>query len=185
MKPSPLARPLAAALVLALACALTAPARAADAKIGFIDSSKLFQQYKLAKEAQERFDRQVQSWRDEAAEKDNAVKKLRDEVKDQAPILSSLKRQEREEALQKAIADYEAFIQEIWGPSGRAAQENERSTREIIDQIRAVVEKIAAARGFDMVLDAAGGSIIYAARDLDLSAAVLDELNTNVTGTGR
>jgi outer membrane protein len=178
------ARRLAAvALVLTLG-AFAAPARAADVRIGFIDSAKLFQQYKAAQEAQARFDRQVQNWRDEAAEKEKAVKQLRDQVRDEAPILSAARRQEREEALNKAVSDYEAFIQEIWGPTGRASQENETSTKEIIGQIRAAVEKLAAARGLDMVLDAAGGSIIYASRDLDLTADVLQELNTNAT-TGR
>ena len=56
------------------------------------------------------------------------------------------------------------------GPSGRAAQENERTTRQVVDQIRAVVEKIAGDKGLDIVLDAATGSIIYADRSLDLSA---------------
>jgi Skp family chaperone for outer membrane proteins len=41
------------------------------------------------------------------------------------------------------------------------------------------VEKLAATRGLDLVLDAAGGSIIYASRELDLTADVLQELNTN------
>lgn len=164
-------------LVLAL---LAAPARAADVRIGFIDSAKIFQEYKLAQEAQQQFDRQVQNWRTEAAEKEGAVNQLRAEVRDQGPILSALKRQEKEEALQKAIREYETFIQDIWGPTGRAAQENERTTREVVEQIRAVVEKLAGEKGLDIVFDAAGGAIIYADRSLDLSPEVVRELNTRV-----
>lgn len=153
-------------------------ARAASGRIGYIDSAKIFQEYRVAQEAQQQFDRQVQNWRNEAAEKERAVTQLRNEVRDQSPILSALKRQEREEALQKAVQEYEGFIQEIWGPQGRAAQENERTTRGVVDQIRQVVEKLANDRGLDIVLDAAGGSIIYADRTLDLSAEVVRELNT-------
>jgi outer membrane protein len=171
-------------LAVATVAAVPRPAGAADPRIGFIDSAKIFQQYKLAQEAQQRFDRQVQSWRDEAAEKEKAVNALRAEVKDQAPIVSSLRRQEREQALQTSIAEYEGFIQEVWGPTGRAAKENENSTREIVEQIRAVVDQIAQQKGFDMVLDAAGGSIIYANRELDLTAEVLQELNNKATTTG-
>jgi outer membrane protein len=166
-----------AALMLA-GCLGAAPAAfAANARVGFIDSGKIFQDYTRAKEAQAQFDRQVQNWRNEAAEKEKAVNALRAEVRDQAPILSSLRRQEKEEALQKAIQDYENFIQEIWGPQGRAAQENERSTREIVDRIRSVVEKMATDKGLDLVFDAASGMIIYADRSLDLSADVVRELN--------
>ena len=152
-------------------------AHAASGRVGYIDSAKIFQDYKRAQEAQAQFDRQVQNWRNEAAEKQRAVDALRAEVRDQAPILSALRRQEKEEALQKAIQEYETFIQEIWGPQGRAAQENERSTREIVDRIRSVVEKMATDKGLDIVLDAASGSIIYADRSLDMSADVVRELN--------
>jgi outer membrane protein len=185
MSSSPSARRIGALALVAALMSFGVPARAADVHVGYIDSAKLFQQYKAAQDAQARFDRQVQSWRDEAAEKEKSVKVLRDQVKDEAPILSAARRQEREEALNKAVNDYEAFIQDIWGPNGRAAQENETSTKEIIAQIRAAVEKLAAARGLDLVLDAAGGSIIYASRDLDLTADVLQELNTNAGISGQ
>jgi outer membrane protein len=171
---------VAVAAVAALAAA--SAALAADLKIRYIDSSKIFQEYAVAKEAQGRFDRQVTSWREEAQEKEKLVDQLRAEVRDQSPILSSLKRQEKEQALQKAISDYEAFVQEIWGPNGRAAQENERTTREVVDQIRSVVEKMAGDLGLDLVLDAAGGYIVYADRSLDLTAEVVRELNSR-TGT--
>jgi len=172
------------AVALAPLAGIATGARGADLRIGFIDSAKIFQEYKVAQEAQLQFDRQVQNWRTEAQEKEKLVTQHRAEVRDQGPILSALRRQEKEEALQKAIADYEGFIQEIWGPQGRAAQENERATREVVEQIRSVVEKLAVDKGLEMVLDAAGGSIIYANRSLDLSADVVRELNARSSGTG-
>ena len=161
------------------------PAGAANLNVGYIDSARIFQEYADAKDAQSRFDRQVQSWRDEAAEKEKAVNTLRAEVRDQAPILSTLKRQEREEALQKAIGDYERFVQQIWGPSGTAAQENERMTREVVDRIRTAVEKIAGDKGLNLVLDSASGFLIYADKTLDLTGEVIQALNaTSVTPAG-
>lgn len=167
----------AAVLWTLVALLAPAPSHAANARLGYIDSAKIFQEYRIAVEAQQTFERQVQNWRNEAAEKERLVNQLRGEVRNQSPVLSALKRQEREEALQKATQEYESFIQEIWGPQGRAAQENERSTREIVDQIRAAVEKLANERGLELVLDAAGGAIVYADRSLDLSGEVVRELN--------
>ncbi len=162
-----------------------APAGAATLNVGYIDSARIFQEYADAKDAQARFDRQVQSWRDEAAEKEKAVNQLRAEVRDQAPILSALKRQEREEALQKAISEYESLVQRIWGPSGSAAQENERMTREVVDRIRAAVEKIAGDKGLTLVFDSASGFLIYADKSLDLTGEVIAALNaSSVTPTG-
>lgn len=175
--------------VFALSLAMIAgtavvPARAADLRIGYIDSARIFQEYETAKEAQARFDRQVTGWRDEATEKQKSVDQLRAEVRDQSPILSTLKRQEKEEALQRAIGEYERFIQDIWGPQGRAVQENERATGEVVAQIRSAVEKIATDKGLDLVLDAASGYIIFANKTLDLTATVLEELKSRTPSTG-
>lgn len=167
--------PPAALLLWALAAPLGS--LAVEVKIGYIDSAKIFEQYAAAKEAQQRFDRQVQAWREEAAEKEKAVNALRADLKDQGPILSAPRRQEKEEALQKAIGDYERFIQDIWGPTGRAATENQRLTGDIVKRIRDVVEKIATEKAYQFVLDAASGLVIFADKELDLTSQVLAELN--------
>ncbi len=173
-----------AAVALVVAALAPAPARA-EVRFGYIDSARIFQEYTAAREAQDRFDRQVQGWRDDAAEKEKAVNQLRAEVRDQSPILSALKRQEKEEALQKAISEYERFIQDIWGPQGRAAQENERATAEVVQQIRSAVEKVAGDKNLNLVLDSASGFIIYADKTLDVTSDVLTELNTRAkTATG-
>jgi outer membrane protein len=172
---------LAVAAVLALLALAAAPVRA-EIRFGYIDSGRIFVEYKTAQEAQARFDRQVQGWRDDAAEKERIVTQLRAEVRDQSPILSTLKRQEKEEALQKAISDYERFIQDIWGPQGRAAQENERATTDVVQQIRAAVEKVAGEKSLNLVLDAASGVIIYADKTLDVTPDVLTELNAKAQG---
>jgi hypothetical protein len=59
------------------------------------------------------------------------------QVPDAAKILSALKRQEKEAALQRAISEYEAFLTDIWGPTGKAQQENDRATSEVVTRVRA------------------------------------------------
>ncbi len=174
-----------AALLAVLISALAPQARAADVRLGYIDSARIFLEYKDAQEAQSRFERQVQGWRDEATEKEKVVQQLRQEVRDQGPILSALKRQEREQALQRAISEYEGFLQDIWGPQGRAAQENERATGEVIQQIRVEVEKLASERGLELVFDTASGFLIYADRKFDLTPDVIAALNARSTAEGR
>ncbi len=170
------------ALLAASLALLVVPAAHAQTRVGYIDSARIWIEFKTAQEAQQRFERQVQGWRDEAAEKEKLVTDLRKEVHDQSPVLSALKRQEQESALQRAIGDYEGFVQEVWGANGRATQENTRATEEIVSIVRRVVEKIAGQRGLDLVLDANSGFIIYADKSLDMTNEVLAELNANATG---
>ena len=167
--------------LLLVACAV-ASARA-EVRVGYIDSARIWVEYKDAQEAQQRFDRQVQGWRDEAAEKEKSVNTLRQQVKDQSPVLSALKRQELDSSLQKAISDYEKFVQDVWGQDGRASQENARATDEIVNQVRRAVEKVAGQKGLDLVLDVTGGFVVYADKTLDLTNDVLAELNANAASS--
>jgi len=169
-----------AALLLA---ACVAGSAHAEVRLGYIDSARIWIEYKDAQEAQQRFDRQVQGWRDEAAEKEKAVNQLRQQVKDQSPVLSALKRQELDSSLQKAISDYEKFVQDVWGQDGRASQENARATDEIVNQVRRAVEKVAGQKGLDLVLDVTGGFVVYADKTLDLTNDVLAELNANAASS--
>src|SRR5262245_41633194 len=95
------------ALLLAVLLACAMPARA-EVRLGYVDSSRIWLEYSEAREAQQRFERQVKGWRDEAGGRQKTVDQLRKEVRDQGPLLSALKRQEKENALQRAISDYEA-----------------------------------------------------------------------------
>jgi outer membrane protein len=168
-------------VLAAMALWVAAPARAADVRVGYIDSSRIFLEYADARDAQQRFDRLVQGWRDEAAEKEKVVTQLRQEVRDQSPILSAMKRQEKETALQRAVSEYETFIQDAWGPTGRASQENDRATTEIVQQIRVAVEKVAGTKALAVVLDASSGFLVYADKSLDITSEVIAELNAKKT----
>lgn len=168
--------------IIAACLGMVSPARAADSRLGYIDSARIWVEFKDAAEAQQRFDRQVQGWRDEAAEKQKLVDQLKAEVRDQGPVLSALKRQEKESALTRAIGEYESFVQEVWGTNGRAAQENGRATEEIVALVRKAVEKIASQRGVELVFDASGGFVIYADRSLDMTNDVIAELNSAANG---
>ncbi|MEO6463282.1 MAG: OmpH family outer membrane protein, partial [Candidatus Eisenbacteria bacterium] len=81
-------RAWAVAGVVAALFALTAlPAEAQIVRIGFVDSQRIFDTYRGAQDAQERFTREITSWRTEADERRRALDVLRDELKDQEALL--------------------------------------------------------------------------------------------------
>jgi len=170
-------------LFAALACvALAGPARAQNVRIGFVDSQRIFNEYKSAQEAQDRFAREIQSWRTEADDRRRQVDDLRNELKDQDPLLSEAKKLEKESTLQKAVSDYDRFVQDFWGPNGKVQRLNDEITREVIGKVRDAVELLANREGYDLVLDAADGNVIFGVKSLDLTQRVLDELNKSTVG---
>ena len=152
------------------------PAEAQILRIGFVDSQRIFDGYRGAQDAQERFTREITAWRTEADERRRALDLLRDELKDQETLLSDARKLEKETAVQRAVAEYDRFVQEFWGPGGRVGRLNDDMTREVITKIRDAVETIAHLEGYDLVLDAADGNVIFGVKSLDLTDKVLAEL---------
>jgi Skp family chaperone for outer membrane proteins len=167
---------LAALAVAGFGQAAASPAEAQNVRLGFVDSQRIFESYRGAQEAQERFGREITAWRTEADERRRALDVLRNEMKDQEALATEAKKVEQESALSKAVSEYDRFVQEFWGPGGRVQRMNEEMTREVIGKIRDAVETIAYREGYDLVLDAADGNVIFGVKGLDLTDRVLTEL---------
>jgi outer membrane protein len=148
----------------------------AELKIGFIDSERIFAEFKGVQEAQKQFDQDIQTWKAQATEMKSENDKLRGEIDSQRLMLSESKLQEKESELQGKIRAYEEFVQRIWGPNGELEQRNEQLTKPIIAKIRTVVDKIGMDESFSFILDAADGNIVFGNKALDLTDRVLEEL---------
>jgi outer membrane protein len=162
--------------VAALFLALPGLGLAADLKIGFIDSERIFSEYAGTQEAQKSFNREVQELSKTAREKKTEIDDLQRKLDSQGPMLSEAKRDEQNQVLQKKIADYDAFVQKNWGPKGAVSQLNEQYLRPIVDRVHKIVTGFGSDEGYSIILDAADGNIIFGDHALDLTDRVLEQL---------
>jgi outer membrane protein len=174
-------RGLVACALLAGALLAPRPAQAQILRVGYVDSQRIFEQYTDALDAQSRFQREITAWKSEADDRHKQLDALRNELKDQEAILSEAKRLEKESALQKAVSDYDKFVQDFWAPGGKVERLNDEMTREVVGKIRDAVELLANREGYDLILDAADGNVIFGVKTLDLTDRVVTELNSKTT----
>ena len=168
---------------LAVLClAVPAIGAGADLKIGFIDSERIFAEYAGTQEAQKSFNREVQELTKTAKEKKVEIDDLQRKLDSQGPMLSEAKRDEQNQALQKKIADYDAFVQKNWGPQGSVSKLNEQYLKPIVDRVHKIVSTIGSGEGYSIILDAADGNIIFGDKSLDLTDRVLDQLRKEDSG---
>lgn len=157
---------------------LVAPAaRAADLVIGFVNSERIFQEYRGTKEAQAEFNADLAKWEEDLETRKQELEKLSGEYESQSLILSEPRRRQAEEEIQRKRSELDAFVREIWGPSGKVAQRNEQLMQPILERMNEVLQKIGEERGFSIIFDAADGNVVYADRALDLTDDVLQALN--------
>lgn len=150
----------------------------AELKIGFIDSDRIFAEYRKTQEAQEAFNREVQDLTKTARDKKNEIDDLQRKLDQQGPMLSEAKRDEQNQLLQKKIGEYESFVQTTWGPNGQITKLNEQYLKPIIDRVHAIVAGIGTDEAYSLILDAADGNVVYGDKSLDLTDRVLSELRT-------
>jgi outer membrane protein len=159
-----------------------APAKA-DLKIGFIDSDRIFQNYSKTREAQESFNREVQEISKQSRDMKAEIDSLQRKLDQQSPMLSEAKRDEQNQLIQKKIGDYESFVQQNWGPSGRISKLNEEFLKPIVDRVHKIVSDIGTQEGYSLILDAADGNVIFGDQTLDLTDRVLVNLKAEDEGT--
>ena len=164
---------LVALLVPATAVSLLAQ----DIRIGYIDSIKIFADYKETQEAERLYKREVDKWTADKNRMEQDIVTLRDGLQAQSLMLSPEKKKEKELELKRQMDEYERFMQETFGDDGLAAKRNKELTQPIVEKINKILEDLAKEQGLLMVFDVANADIVYADKNLDLTEVVLRKLN--------
>jgi outer membrane protein len=165
---------IAALLVTVVIVPLTAISLLAqEAKIGYIDSIKIFADYRETQEAERLYRQEVDQWTAQKQQKEQEIVKLREELQAQSLMLSEEKKLE----LDRKMAEYEQFMQETFGDDGLAARRNKELTQPIVEKINTILEELGKEQGYTIIFDVANANIVYADKTLDLTDVVLTKLN--------
>ncbi len=165
-------------VIVAMIAALlmAAPVMAKELKIGYIDSEAILQQYPDYQEAQRKLQEEEQKYVSEAQAKEQVVNTMIEEMQQQSLMLSAEARAEREQKLIDKRRELEQYRVETWGEGGKLYTKNLELSRPILERINQAIEKISQQDGYDMVFDAAGGNIVFALPQHDITEIVLAEL---------
>jgi outer membrane protein len=164
---------MAAFIVPATAISLLAQ----DRQIGYIDSIKIFAEYRETQEAERLYRQEVDQWTAQKQRMEQDIVKLRDELQAQSLMLSEEKKAEKKLELDRKMAEYEQFMQETFGDDGLAARRNKELTQPIVEKINKILEDLGKEQGYAIIFDVANANIVYADKALDLTDVVLTKLN--------
>lgn len=164
-------------LCVAAAVCVTGVANSQELKLGYIDSQRIFAEYKETQEAERLYKKEVDGWKAQAASMEQEIVKLQDELRAQSLMLSEEKQREKKLEYDKKLEDYQRFMADTFGDDGRAARRNKELTQPIVDKINRILEKMAEEEGYSLVFDIANANIVYASKAFDLTNRVLEELN--------
>ncbi len=168
-------------IVLAL-CILTAAAvpAVAEVKIGYIDTVKIFANFKETIEAEEVYKKEVEIWKKQAEEMEADLARMREEIQSQSLMLSAEKLEEKKLIFDQRMKEYQKFMQDIFGENGEAARRNKELTEPIVEKINGIIEIVAEEEGFTLVLDSSQGVIVYADKEIDITDMIIARLEAQM-----
>lgn len=149
---------------------------AKEVKIGFVESQKIFKDYQATTSANNQFNEYVAALKDSAFKLQTGIEKLKGELETQKLVLSEEARLRKLDELDALNRSYNTFLQDIFGPGGKAEQKNDEIMAPLMKKINDAVSKIAQQEGFAVVLDLSEG-VYYASGELNITDLVLTELN--------
>lgn len=145
-------------------------------KIGYVDTNRLKMEYEDYAQAKAQFDRQLAQWQDYADSLQQEIINLQEELNTQRMLLSEEKRAQKEQAILQKQMEYEEFGRKILSPDGEAARREYELSKPLIEKINAAINLIALRDSYTLILDTAGGDILYAKDEMDITNKVLQAL---------
>ncbi len=145
----------------------------AEQKIGFVNASIIFEQYSAAQEAEQAYQKELEDLNTQVTNMEIEIRALADTLEARKYLFSEERLREKQKELERKQQAYVKFRKDA---EIRAAKRNDELTRPLIEEIEEATRRIAEKDGFDLVLDAGPGIVVYSTPDLDLTDKVLQSL---------
>jgi outer membrane protein len=147
----------------------------AQLKIGYINSQSILAEAPGAKEAQTKFDADMQTYRQEVQQMQTELETLVKQYETQQAMLSPSAKQQRETDIRTKQTAYQERLAAI---DQRAGQRQQELVQPVMDKINQVIEQIRAEGSYALIFDVSAGGVVAADPGLDLTPEVIRRLKS-------
>jgi outer membrane protein len=167
---------LTIALALLAAATLSAGtsfAAAPNKPFGVVDTQRIVEEYEVARDAQEQYQKFLKDLEKEVAEKERELQRLVEEIESQKMLLGEDALNAKMKDLEAKKAEYFTFRDQL---DQRAQQEYKEKIGPIINQVKTIAERIGKEEGFGIIIDSAAFTVLYLDDTMDMTNRVLQAL---------
>lgn len=150
---------------------------AAAQSIAVIDSDRIFDTLGDVADARELLETEIEEWQAHVDSLQDEIDSIEEDLS-RTLMMSPERRREREDLLDDKKLELETYVSSTFGPGGLLERRNEELVAPIVTAINEAVEEISTEEGFDLVLDASAGTVVFADPGIDITDAVLERLIT-------
>lgn len=154
----------------------------AEFKIAYVNSNIIYTSSEKVKLAEKEYQDNVNAWQEQIDNMSQEITNLENDYKLREAMLTDSAKQEAQGNIQRKYIAREELYKSIFGQNGLAAKKNEELLDPIAQEINEIIERVAIENNYDMVIDVAAGSLVYAKEKYDITSLVVEEMgSTEVT----
>ncbi|KIH75755.1 periplasmic chaperone for outer membrane proteins Skp [Geoalkalibacter ferrihydriticus] len=161
-------------LMMACLLALATPALAQNVKIGYVDLQRALNLSSAGVGAKEEIAKKVREYEGQVSQRQDELRKLKEELERQAVLLSEDARSRKEREYQQKLRDFQRFTKDI---QDELQQKDAELTRRILEDIFQVIGEYGAREAYTVILEKTESSLLYAADHIDLTDRIIEAFN--------
>ena len=150
---------------------------AAEIKIGYVDSNEIMSKFEEVRQVQVDLEKEQRRLESEFNSLVTQLDSLQQDYERQRLLMSETRRQEKENEIINMKKSAEEFQLKKFGPEGEIYRKQNELLKPVLSKIDDAIQKVGGEQGYDFILDAMSGALLYALDSHNLTEDVMDELS--------
>ena len=150
--------------------AAAAPATPGGGKIGFVDVQRVLARSAAGVAAREQLERDKATMQKEMDAKRQELDKLRDELEKKGPLMTADARREKQDTFERKRRDAARLADDF---QKELEKKEQGLLQRVLQDLSGVIERVCKQRGYFLVVERRGASVLYAAAEADLTDDVI------------
>ena len=150
---------------------------AAEIKIGYVDSNEIMSKFEEVRQVQVDLEKEQRRLESEFNSLVTQLDSLQQDYERQRLLMSETRRQEKENEIINMKKSAEEFQLKKFGPEGEIYRKQNELLKPVLKKIDVAIQKVGGEQGYDFILDAMSGALLYALDSHNLTEDVMDELS--------
>ena len=149
----------------------------AEIKIGYVDSNEIMSNFEEVRQVQVDLEKEQRRLEGEFNNLVSQLDSLKQEYERRRLLMSETRRQQKENEIFNMEKSIQKFQLEKFGPEGEIYRKQNEFLKPVLGKIDAAIQRVGNDRGYDFILDAMSGALLYALDSHNLTEDVMDELS--------
>jgi outer membrane protein len=147
-----------------------AAAPASSIRIAYIDVQRVLARSSAGVAAREQLEREKTVMQKEMDSKRVELEKLRDELEKKGPLMTADARREKQEAFERKRRDAARMMDDF---QKELEKKEQVLLQRVLQELSGVIEKVGKDKGYFMIVEKRGASVLYASPDADLTDEII------------